>query len=88
MNDKMPDGFPPLTLSVMRALCALTVLRPGQQEPLLKCLDALYEAYWVRHERTTEKDVLAAILAEVLGEETGNKGKSVSIDVFEGRRGS
>jgi hypothetical protein len=66
---------PPLTLTIMRALCALTVLKPGQ-EPLMTCLDALYEAYWVRHEKTIEKYVLAAILAKVLEEDTGKKGMS------------
>ena len=75
MNEKMSDGFPPLTLNIMRTLCALTVLKPGQ-EPLVKCLDALYEAYWVRHEKTIEKDVLVAILAKVLREDTGKKGMS------------
>lgn len=73
----MPDGFPPLTLSIMRALCALTIEKPGQ-EPLIACLDALYEAYWVRHEKTINKDVLAGILTKVLGEETATKGRRFS----------
>ncbi|TVY47337.1 Glutathione S-transferase kappa [Lachnellula occidentalis] len=74
MTEQMPDGFPPLTLSVMRALCALTVLESESgQEALVKCLDALFEAYWVRHERIVERDVLARVLGEVLGEERGRK---------------
>lgn len=57
----------------MRALCALSVVKPGQ-EPLIACLDRLFEAYWVRHEKTIEKDVLAGILRKALGEETAKKG--------------
>ncbi|TVY15332.1 hypothetical protein LARI1_G005029, partial [Lachnellula arida] len=54
MTAHMPDGFPPLTLTIMRALCAVTVLEPGQ-EALVACLDALFAAYWVRCEETTER---------------------------------
>lgn len=74
MADAMPPGFPALTLTIMRAMCALTVLKPGQ-ESLVMCLDALFEAYWVRHEKTIEKDVLARVLTQVLGEETTKKGR-------------
>lgn len=74
MNEKMPEGFPHLTLPIMRSLCALSVVKPGQ-EPLIACLDPLFEAYWVRHEKTTDKDVLAGILTKALGEETAKKGE-------------
>ena len=77
MNDKTPEGFPPLTLSIMRALCALTVLHPGEegQKPLTKCLDALYHEFWVNHKKTNEKEVLAEIMNDVLGKEEAGKGE-------------
>ena len=76
MADKLPEGFPNPSLSTMRALCALTVLHPGAkgQESLIKCLDALWDAYWVHHQKTYEKDVLAEFLSEVLGAEDAKKG--------------
>jgi 2-hydroxychromene-2-carboxylate isomerase len=69
MATKTPDGFPPLTLSVMRALCALTAVRPEEQgqKSLVACLDALYRAYWVEGRQTHEREVLVAVLTEVLG---------------------
>jgi hypothetical protein len=77
MDEKTPDGFPPLTLLIMRTLCALTVLYPGSQGQgkLTKALDALYHAYWVEHKKTNEKEVLAGILGKVLGEEDAEKGR-------------
>lgn len=73
----MPEGFPPLTLGIMRVLCALTILYPGEkgQEKLTKCLDALFAAFWVESRNTTEKDILAAELNGVLGPEDTGKGE-------------
>ncbi len=61
-----------MTLTIMRALCALTVLHPGEegQGILVKCLDELYDAFWVRREKTQNKDVLERFLEKVLGEES------------------
>lgn len=75
----MPDGFPPLTLGIMRSLCALTVLHGGKegQEKLTKCLDALYHAYWVEHKPTVQKEVLAEILSGALGAEDTKNGQSI-----------
>ncbi|KAH6668265.1 thioredoxin-like protein [Halenospora varia] len=75
MNKEMPAGFPPLTLGIMRALCALTVLHPGNegQEILCMALDALFKAFWVEHKKTNEKEVLAEVLHDVLGEEVAGK---------------
>ena len=77
MREKVPDGFPPLTLSIMRALCALTVLYSGSegQEKLKKALDALYHEYWCEHKKTYEKEVLAEVLTRVLGEVDTKKGR-------------
>lgn len=78
MADKLPEGFPPLTLTIMTALCALTVLHPGKQgqDPLTRCLDALYHAMGVEHRKTNEKEVLAEILCDVLGPEESERGDS------------
>jgi len=75
MKEVTPEGFPPMTLNIMRALCALTALHPGDegQKPLTKCLDALYEAFWVHHMKTNEKDMLAQILSDVLGKHEAEK---------------
>ena len=70
----MPDGFPPLTLTIMRALCALSVLRAGEegQKSMVSCLDALFAAYWVEGKNTIDKAILAEELTRVLGaEDTG-----------------
>lgn len=77
MKEKIPEGFPPMTLTIMRALCALTVLHSGgdEQEPLTRCLDALYHAFWVEHRKTNEKEVLAEVLSDVLGKEEAGKGE-------------
>jgi hypothetical protein len=77
MQEKTPDGFPPMTLLIMRALCALTVLHPGSegQGELTKALDALYHEYWCKHKKTNEKEVLAEILGRVLGKEDSAKGR-------------
>lgn len=76
MKDHIPEGFPPLTLTIMRALCALTILHPGKegQGVLIRCLDALFHAFWVEHQKTNEKDVLTKVLTEVLGREETAKG--------------
>lgn len=83
MTEEMPPAFPPNTLPIMRALCALTVLHPGTkgQEVLCKALDRLFEAYWVRGEKTTEKDVLAGILGEVVGREEADNGTPPSLSL-------
>jgi len=73
MADTRPEGFPPLTLSIMRTLCALTVL-DSNQEKLCSALDALYEAFWVDQKPTQEPEVMAQVLAQVLGEEETKKG--------------
>jgi len=80
MTETMPEGFPPLTLGIMRALCALTVLRPGKegQGVLCACLDELYKAFWVEHKKTSEADVLKGVLVGVLGEEETEKGNLFS----------
>jgi 2-hydroxychromene-2-carboxylate isomerase len=76
MKEDNPPGFPTLTLPIMRALCALTILHPGAegQELLAKCLDVLFPAYWKEHRNTIDKDVLVGILSGVLGKEETAEG--------------
>lgn len=78
MLDKSPEGFPPNTLTIMRALCALTILKPGKEgkEILIRVLDVLFPAYWVEGKRTFEKGILGSVLGEVLGEELTSESMS------------
>jgi len=75
LYDGLPTGFPPTTVTIMRALCAITVLRPGKagQEPLTKALDSLYQAYWVDSRPIQDKEVLAEVLSEALGQDEAQK---------------
>jgi 2-hydroxychromene-2-carboxylate isomerase len=65
----MPDGFPPLTLTIMRTPCALTALDPDQ-EKLCQSLDALFKTFWVDRQPTHQPGVMQQVLRQVLGEET------------------
>ena len=71
--DTMPDGFPPLTLTIMRTLCALTILDPDQGK-LCRALDALFKAYWVDGQPTHQPEMMRQVLKQVLGEEETAKG--------------
>ncbi|KAF4637647.1 hypothetical protein G7Y89_g438 [Cudoniella acicularis] len=70
----------------MRALCALTIIQPGQ-ESLIKALDELYPAYWVEGKPTHEKECLTEVLSKVFGADTaknvmemaGKEGKELLI---------
>ena len=64
----------------MRALCALTILHPGEegQKRLVSCLDVFYPAYWVENKKTIDKDILSAELTRVLGSEDAAKGRFLS----------
>ncbi|CZR52015.1 related to glutahione s-transferase subunit 13 [Phialocephala subalpina] len=75
MKTELPPDFPPMTLTIMRSLCALTILHPGKegQAILTKALDELFKAYWVDHRKTHEKDVLSEVLGELFGKEEGGK---------------
>ncbi|KAE8453491.1 hypothetical protein EG329_010352 [Mollisiaceae sp. DMI_Dod_QoI] len=85
MQTETPPNFPPMTLTIMRSLCAFTILHPGKegQGILTKTLDTLFKAYWVEHRKTHEKDVLSELLGEVLGREEG--GKVLEIAAKEGK---
>lgn len=72
----MPEGFPVLTLTVMRAICALMLLHPGPdgQEILVKVLDSLLPALWVDHKKVHEKDVFGPMLETIIGKSEVEKG--------------
>ncbi|TKA75522.1 hypothetical protein B0A49_02821 [Cryomyces minteri] len=75
MAATVPDGFPPLTLSCQRALCALLLAVPEAQaqEKLTAAFDALYHAFWVERRPIQTPEVLGEVLAKVLGEEVGGR---------------
>lgn len=73
MKTTVPEGFPPLTLTVMRAFCALTVV-DGSQDVLIKVLDELLKDMWVDHRKVWEKEICGEVFGEVLGEERAAKG--------------
>lgn len=68
MTESSPPNFPPLTLGLMRALCALST-RPNGQELLALALTKLWPEFWVKHAEIAKLEVFSKILAEVLGSE-------------------
>jgi 2-hydroxychromene-2-carboxylate isomerase len=76
MAETQPRNFPPLTLSIMRTLCALTIL-DSDQGKLCRVLDALYKAFWVDQMPTQEPEVKVQVSTQVLGEEETRKGTLV-----------
>jgi len=70
MTEEMPDGFPPLTLNVQRALTALNTERP---EALADTLDALYHALWVEGKPIQKPEVAITCFAKALESEEAAK---------------
>lgn len=70
MAEQMPKDFPPLTLHVMRALCALQLTKP---ERVTDAFDALYREMWVQQKEVHKPEVFTAVLAGVVGEETARE---------------
>ncbi|KUI53362.1 Glutathione S-transferase kappa 1 [Cytospora mali] len=70
MTTDMPEGFPPLTLNVMRSIVAAGYLasagQPSSSRPaqaaIVKALDAFFEAYWVNKRNIIDKDIMADVL--------------------------
>lgn len=75
----MPEGFPVNTLTVMRALSALSSYYDEQgkteegQKKLLEVLDILLRKFWVEHEKVYEREVFAAVFESVLGKDESAK---------------
>ncbi|KAJ0107831.1 hypothetical protein J7T55_000094 [Diaporthe amygdali] len=70
----VPDGFPANTVQVMRTICAVSHLAntdqpapspssPPAQQAIIKALDAVFDAYWVKKRDITDKDVIADVLS-------------------------
>lgn len=78
-----PPNFPPLTLSVMRGITAISLLAapeqtsPEAQAAIVKALDVFYDSYWVRGQDITSKDVVAGALGRIAG--GGDEGKVARI---------
>lgn len=74
MQMDMPPGFPPSTVTTMRALAAVeggqaTVGLFNPQDELVHALDSLYTAFWVHHTPVYMVDPLAKTLAKALGQD-------------------
>jgi 2-hydroxychromene-2-carboxylate isomerase len=72
MNPGMPPSFPPFTLNVMRQLVALDEADRAagkSQERLVRCIEALYRAFFVDHQNHHEPATLSRVLASTLGSE-------------------
>jgi len=67
---KVPDYFPPNTLSAQRALCTIQSNHPDQ---LPAALEALYHAFWNEGLHIGEPEVVATALAKVFGDERANE---------------
>lgn len=67
MADESPEGFPPRTLGVQRALCALYGKSPAK---LPNVIEALYRSFWVdRNAKIGEPEGFTPVLEKVLGKQ-------------------
>ena len=67
MVEEAPPGFPPITLHVQRALCAVEIAKPDK---LADCLDALYQSFWVEGNANIGKpEGFGPVLERVLGKD-------------------
>ncbi|KAJ5675609.1 thioredoxin-like protein [Penicillium macrosclerotiorum] len=67
MSDSYPQGFPPRTLTVQRALCAVSQKSPAK---LPAVIDALYHSFWVNENfKIGEPETFAPILESILGKQ-------------------
>lgn len=67
MVDHFPHDFPPLTLGVQRALCAVSQRYP---ELLVPAIASLYYAFWADgNSKVIQPEIFGPILEKVLGKE-------------------
>jgi 2-hydroxychromene-2-carboxylate isomerase len=78
MSEAGPPNFPPLTLNLMRALCALSVQENGQAL-LVKSLEKLWHGLWVNHAEVEKPAVFGPILKETVGGAVADKGMAPSL---------
>ncbi|CAN8104352.1 unnamed protein product [Discula destructiva] len=87
-----PPNFPPLTLTVMRAVNAISHLSdheqtsPEAQRAIIKALDAFYDAYWVQGQLITDKDVLSSVLGKVVDGDPAKVAKILEVASGEGKQ--
>lgn len=63
--DETPEGFPPRTLGIQRALCALSQKSPAK---LPTVIEALYRSFWIdRNSKIGEPEGFTPVLESVLG---------------------
>ncbi|KAI9042710.1 putative 2-hydroxychromene-2-carboxylate isomerase [Aspergillus affinis] len=66
MSERVPEGFPVLTLTTQRALCAISEKRPDQLAPVI---EALYRAFWLdRDSKIGQPEGFGPVLEKVLGQ--------------------
>lgn len=86
-----PPNFPPLTLTVMRAICAISHITgqpqtaPQAQKAIIKSLDAFYEAYWIQGRIITDKDVVLDVVKKIVGS-PGEVEKVLEVSGGEGKQ--
>jgi len=67
MIDHFPNDFPPLTLGVQRALCAISQRYP---EKLVPAVASVYYAFWADgNSKVIQPEIFGPILEKVLGKE-------------------
>ena len=67
MVEEAPKGFPPLTLSTMRSISALSISQPDKVVP---AFDALYNSFWVDNNYNVGKpEGYGPVLEALLGKE-------------------
>lgn len=92
MIAETPPNFPPLTLSVMRAVNAISHLAgteqtaPAAQAAIVRALDAFYEAYWVQGRVITDKDVVSDVLGKIAGGDEAEVARIVEVAGGEGKQ--
>ncbi|KAL5341299.1 thioredoxin-like protein [Aspergillus crustosus] len=66
ISETTPEGFPPLTLAVQRALTAISQQAPAK---LVSVTEAVYNEFWIKgNGRATQLEVFAPIFEKTLGE--------------------
>ncbi|OJJ44631.1 hypothetical protein ASPZODRAFT_134712 [Penicilliopsis zonata CBS 506.65] len=69
--EKTPDGFPTPTLSVQRALCAVSKRHPAH---FAQTIEELYQSYWVEgNARIGQPEGFLPVLEKVLGTEVAHE---------------
>lgn len=89
-----PAGFPPLTLSVMRTICAIgqatgqPQTSPAAQEAIIRALDAFYAAFWGQGRDITDKGVQSDVLGQIVRSSEGKTdvGRIAELVGTEGKR--